>query len=247
MAVQTRTDRRFRRVHLTPTRRRRGPVTGRVLTGAALVLASIGAFLIPGVLRTASFLQVTTITVEGTSRVSDGEVRALIGQLRGQNILVADLEAYRGHLLTSGWVAQATLRRVLPSTVEVTLVEREPAGLARFNGRLYLIDGMGTVIEEHGPRFADVDLPIVDGLSSGTGVVDQRRAELVSNLLTALTADPDLSARVSQINVEDAYDAVVLLNDGPTLIHLGDERFVERLRTYLELAPTLHAYVAEID
>ena len=209
---------------------------------------ALAAFLLPGALSRAGFLQVTTITAEGHEHVSPGEILALIGPLRGQNILMADLETQRQHLMASGWVKTATLRRVLPSTIEVSVEERVPIGLARVGGRLYLIDGDGTVIDEYGPRFTEGGLPIIDGLSTGTdGAVDETRAQLVSSLVAALEVMPGLLSRISQIDVEDPYDAVVLLNDGPTLIHLGHEQFAERLRDYLELAPALRAHVADID
>jgi cell division septal protein FtsQ len=52
---------------------------------------------------------------------------------------------------------------------------------------------------------------------------------------------------VSQIDVSDATDAVVLLSGDPTLLHLGDQRFVERLDRYMELAQALRNAVPEID
>jgi cell division septal protein FtsQ len=52
---------------------------------------------------------------------------------------------------------------------------------------------------------------------------------------------------VSQIDVRDAHDAVVILEGDGALIHVGEERFAERLQGYLELAPTLRARVPEID
>ena len=250
MGVQTRTDRRFRRAHVKPSRRRRSSPARRRLAGGSLVLCGVAlaAFLLPRALSSAGFLRVTTITVRGNEHVSPGEVLALIGPLRGQNILMADLETYRRHLMASGWVKTATLRRVLPSTIEVDVDERSPIGLARIGGRLYLIDGAGTVIDEYGPNYSEGGLPIVDGLSTGTdGAADEIRAQLISSLVTALEAIPELSSRISQINVEDPYDAVVLLNEGPTLVHLGREQFAERLREYIELTPALRAHVADID
>ena len=249
MAVQTTTDRRFRRAHVKPSRRRRAETTRRLVLGAVvIVFVTLGAVAVPEVIRTARFLQVDRIVVEGNTRVSDGEVLALVGQLRDRNIVTVDLEAHRDQLLTSVWIENATLSRILPSTVKVGVTEREPAGLARFGSRLYLMDRRGTLIEEYGPRFADVDLPIVDGLSAAQGeAVDERRAELASSLISALDADRGLAGQVSQIGVGDPYDAVVLLSDGPTLIHLGHEQFVKRLRRYLELAPTLRGYIPEID
>lgn len=249
MGVQTTTDRRFRRAHVKPSKRRRAETTRRLVVGTVgILLVAIGAFAVPEVIRNARFLQVNRIVVEGNTRVSDGEVLALVGQLSGQSIVTVDLEAYRDQLLTSGWIENATLSRILPSTVKVGVTEREPAGLARLGGRLYLMDRHGTFIGEYGPRFADVDLPIVDGLSATQGeAVDERRAELAASLISALAADRGLAGQVSQIGVGNPYDAVVLLSDGPTLIHLGHEQFVKRLRRYLELAPTLRGHIPEID
>ena len=60
----------------------------------------------------------------------------------------------------------AALRRSLPSTVEVVVSERQPIGIGRINGELYLVDERGVVIDQYGPQYADLDLPIIDGLAA---------------------------------------------------------------------------------
>ena len=52
---------------------------------------------------------------------------------------------------------------------------------------------------------------------------------------------------MSQIDVHDAHDAVVMLQDDPALLHLGDEKFLERLQSYVDLAPALRDQVRDID
>ncbi len=66
-------------------------------------------------------------------------------------------------------------------------------------------------------------------------------------MVDALRPSPELLELVSQIDVSDAHDAVVLLDRDPALLHLGDERFRERLQSYLEIADSLKASVADID
>ena len=44
---------------------------------------------------------------------------------------------------------------------------------------------------------------------------------------------------MSQVDVANAHDIVVMFDDDPVWLHLGDDQFVERLNRYLELAPTL--------
>ena len=252
MAVYARPEPRFRRAYVQPVRRRwlarrRGLL---VHLGLALVVAG-GLTWAFAWLRHADVLRVDTITVEGNERLSAGEVAGLLERLRGENLLVADLEAGRASLLASGWIREAALRRVLPSAVHVALEEREPVGLSRFGSSLYLIDVTGHVIDEFGPRFSDLDLPIIDGFSArggeGGSTVDKRRAALAARLIAQVEADSGLAARVSQVDVANPHDAVVLLDGDPVRVHLGAGRFVARLRTYLEISPALRQVVPDID
>ena len=222
-----------------PRRRRAMAVIRRVVHGLLLgAVVALGIHWGPTILDQSAHLRIDTVAVRGNRYLSSGEVAALLGPLQGVNILMADLEVHRERLLTSGWVKAATLRRLLPSTVEVTVEEREPVGLARVAANLYLIDDTGTVIDEYGPALTGFGLPIIDGLALRRAQgreIDGERAGLVARLTAALAVRPDLSDRVSQVN------------DDPTLLHLGSEHFVERLDAYLELAPILHEQVPELD
>ena len=76
--------------------------------------------------------------------------------------------------------------------------------------------------------------------------LDASRAALVRGLLDALRGE-EWAGRVSQIDVADPRDAIVLLDGDATRIRLGDGRFLERLRSYLELVPALRERVPAID
>ena len=253
MPVGAQADRQFRRAQMRPTRRRgwRRLLSRRALGAALIALVLVYAgYRAVAFVTGASGLRVDRIVVHGNARLSTGEVLAIVGGLRGQSIVLADLDAYRTRLLDSPWVAEASLRRLLPATVEIAVAERVPMGLGRVGSQLYLIDAGGVVIDEYGPQYVDVDLPIIDGLPAagdGSAGIDGRHAALAAQVMSALATRPDLAKRVSQIDVTDAHDAVVILEGDPALLHLGEDRFVDRLQSYLELAPTLRARVPEID
>ena len=196
-------------------------------------------------------LAIDRLEIRGHERLSTGEVVALVGGLRGHNILTADLEAWRLRLIASPWVKDAALRKVVPSTVEIVVSERTPIGLGRVEERLYLVDERGTLIDEHGPQYAEFDLPIVDGLAdsvdNGRPTVDARRARLAVRVIEDVGESPRLARRISQIDVSDPYDAVVILDGDPALIHLGDAQFLERLQSYIDMRSALRARVPEID
>ena len=219
-----------------------------------LVLAgglSFGGWMAATELPGAPFLAVDAIVVHGNEQLSAGEVLALMPGLRGAAILSVDLDDHRRLLSASPWLTGGTLRRRLPSTVEVFVTERRPVALARFGGRLFLLDASGTVVDGYGPRFAHFDFPIVDGLEKeggeGASVVDPERMALAARLLAELAGRPDMLDAVSQIDVADPGNAVVLLDDDVVLLQLGVERFLPRLRLYAELAPLLREEVPDID
>ena len=47
--------------------------------------------------------------------------------------------------------------------------------------------------------------------------------------------------------MSNARDAVVLLENDTTLVHLGDDQFLERLQSYVDLSPALHERVTDIE
>jgi cell division septal protein FtsQ len=247
-------DKRFRRAQVKPAGRKGGGLRRAVVAAklsALGVLVALGAWRMVTLITESPALRVATITVHGNERLSRGEVLALLADLRGRNILSIDLEAWRARLLTSPWVETAVIRRVLPGTLDVVVRERVPMGIARLGRDLYLVDQHGVVIDQFGPAYADLDLPVIDGLASppnnGAPLVDERRTALVARLLGDVAGHDTLASRLSQIDVRDADDAVVLLDGDTVMLRLGDRDFAARLQGYLDVAPALKERVAAID
>ena len=254
MPVTAPADRRFRRAHVKPARPRRAwlphLVTSlRVFTAVALVAGvTLGTAHVLG--RTQA-LTIATIRIRGNHRLAPGEILALLEGLRGQHILMTDLDTWRRRLLGSPWIEDAALRRVLPSTVEVVIRERQPMALARLHSTLYLVDEEGLVIDEYGPNYAQLDLPIVDGLGAdvpaGGASVDRDRAALAARVIAGLGVKPAVLQHVSQIDVSNPNDAVLTLDSDTALVHVGTEQFLERVQAYQGLAVALHARVPDIE
>lgn len=247
-------DKRFRRAQVRPTGRR-GLLWRRAVMAAKslamLLVAALAIWRVVTLVTESPTFQVAHITLHGADRLSRGEAMALIGDLRGKNILAISLDDWRQRLLTSPWVESAVLRRVLPNTLDVVVRERTPMGIARIGRDLYLVDQHGTVIDEFGPSYADLDLPIIDGLAQppreGPPVVDVGRTALVARLLADVSAHEQIASRVSQIDVRDARDAVVLLDGDTVMLRLGDRDFAARLQDYLDVATALKDRMSAID
>ncbi len=254
MAVSAPEDRRFRRgraASVSPRRRRaaRLALVARVLAVVATLAVVAGAGAL--VVQAASRLTVQHVVVSGNEQMATGDVLAQIDGLVGQPIVALDLQQWQRQLERSPWVQQATLRRVLPDTIEVTLAERRPLAIGRVGTSLVLVDATGTVIDAFGPNYEGFDLPIIDGLvqrgERGGAVRSGARAALVASLLGDLSADPSLLGKVSQVDVADPENVVVWLDDDPVRLLVGDRDFRQRLAGYLEVRGAVRARVSEIE
>jgi cell division protein FtsQ len=253
MAVTVPSDRRFRRSSARPARHK--PLRSRwwwLLLRSTVVL---GAFALAGYEAAVYAVETRALAVrhlvfEGTRRLPTAEAAALLEGLTGENLLSVDLDRWRERMLASSWVADAELRRRLPDTVVVRVTEREPVGIARLGMELFLVDASGGVIDEFGPRYADCDLPIIDGLfvSGGQGSrVDDTRGRLVADMMADVRRRPDVAERVSQIDVRDPLDVKVILAGDSAVLRLGDTRFLERIWSYVGLQDTLRQRVPDMD
>jgi len=252
MGVSAPADKRFRRARVSPGRR-----SGlfRVTWRQGGQAAVIAAILIYVVYRAVSFVidadafTVTRIDVSGNEHLSRGEVVARLDGLLGSNMVTVDLDTWRQKLLSSSWVADASIRRVLPGTVAVSISEGQPMGIGRIGDELDLIDDRGSIIGEFGPSFAQLDLPVIDGLTArgGDSKIDEARADLAARVLASLRTRAELAKRVSEIDVSDVRNAAVILKGDTALLRIGNEQFADRLEWYTTVAGALRDHVPAID
>jgi cell division septal protein FtsQ len=257
MSVKVPTEKNFRRTKTVKPGRKKGGTRPRSWRAATIVGAGVlglySTYRAFDLVLNASTLQVQRVAVHGNVRLSTGEVRTLIDGLRGTSIITADLDTYRARLMQSPWVADVKMRRILPSTVKVLVTERLPIGLCRLGSVLYLVDRTGMLIDEFGPQYADFDfnLPIISGSlrvpSTGEPSIDERRIDLAARVIDGFAARSDLAKLISEIDVSNVHNAIVMLENDPALLHLGEDKFVERVHSYIELAPTLRQTVPDIE
>jgi cell division septal protein FtsQ len=252
MPVTAPADRRFLRAQVKPGRRHspwrvRLRAARSVLVGLVLLaLAWKGGVAVAH----SGLFRVGHVLVTGNHHLTDGEVRTLLTGLAGRSILAVDLDEWRGRLRSSPWIEEASLHRSLPGTIEVAVVERFPIAIGRIGEELYLVDDRGTIIDEYGPRYKDLDLPILDGLDPVPGrevELDARRARLAARVLTEVHARPEMAGKISQLDVSDPHNAVVIVDGDTARLRLGEDRFLERLQSYFDLAPTIRESVSDVD
>jgi cell division protein FtsQ len=206
-----------------------------VQVGGALVLAVAALWTGYAKVMASERLKVARVDVRGSQFLSEGEVRELLGPAVGENILGVDIESLKARLRVSPWVADATVRRNLPDTLQVEIRERVPLALAEVD-RLYLMDGEGELIEIYGPRTASFDLPIVRGLLGIDAASRRDRAQRAGALLRDLG---ELGAEVSEVLVDDSGEIRAVLRGPGEVLRLGTPPYRRKLVSFLGLRKEL--------
>jgi cell division protein FtsQ len=107
-------------------------------------------------------LGVERITISGIAELNEREILHIAGINPLGSLAFLDVNEARRRLEANPLVRQATVRKLYPGEVAISVVEREPAAIWQFNGELFLVSGDGTVIDEmRDGRFAS--LPLVVG------------------------------------------------------------------------------------
>jgi cell division protein FtsQ len=113
-------------------------VVGVVLAALVLVL----------LLLTSPLLSIRNIVVEGNVYTNQARLDEVLGQLKGDAILTADLHGASRQIEAIPWVRKARVSMHLPSRVVVQIDEREPAAFFRaVDGFIRVIDGEGRILD----------------------------------------------------------------------------------------------------
>lgn len=176
---------------------------------------------------------IRTVLVDGNHRMTAEDVASAGGVVVGQNIFQLDLEGSSTGIQNQPWIEKATVARTLPSTVKITVVEREAWALASLGGELYLVTRDGDLFK----RVVDgdpLDLPVVTGIAPEKVASD--RAGVVASLRRALDVVEDMEragiARrypIQEVHLERDGTLVLTLGKEAIALYLGQTRFREKI------------------
>jgi cell division protein FtsQ len=123
------------------------------------------------VLARAVGLGITTVEVSGVSRLAPAEVVAAAGIDGKSSLLFADAEALRERLKANPMIAEASVRKLYPHALTISVTERQPFALWQKDGEVSLVAADGTPIDAlRDERY--VDLPLVVGEGANAKVKD---------------------------------------------------------------------------
>ena len=218
---------------------------GRVALGLG-VLVVLGGFT-TGVLVLKTYLSrdsrfriagAGNIDAVGLTQVSRAEMLPVFGEDIGRNVFFVPLNERRKQLEAIPWVERATVMRLLPDQIRVSVVEREPVAFVRQGQQVGLVDKDGVLLTMPAAMMAqhNYSFPVVTGIEADQPLpLRKMRMAVYERLLAELDANGQhLSEQISEIDLTDAQDARVLMPEQGTdiLAHFGDDRFLDRYQRY---------------
>ena len=189
----------------------------------------------------ASFFQVRTVEVQGTSRLTTEEVQAVVRkEVEKTGVWKADLNELNARLERLPWVRTAIVSRVLPDGIRVRISERVPRAVVRTSsGRFRWVDDDAVLLGEMLPT-DQIPAFFLRGLSEeDSDAVRKENRERVQKFLE-LQRDWDslgLSERVSEVNLIDVRDVrAQLAGDNSQIeVRLGSQDHGKRLKDALDV------------
>jgi len=88
----------------------------------------------------------SSIQVLGNSQVTRPELLSVFGGDIGRNIFHVPLALRRAELEQLPWVEHATVMRLLPSQLRVSVIERVPVAFVRAGNQIGLVDKQGVLL-----------------------------------------------------------------------------------------------------
>jgi cell division protein FtsQ len=178
------------------------------------------------------------IQATGLTEVSRAEMLPVFGEDVGRNIFFIPISERRRELEKIPWVEHATVMRLLPDRIRVSIVERKPVAFTRHGSEIGLVDGSGVLLSMPASAMArhHYSFPVLTGIDAGDSTAARAtRLAVYLRLMAELNAGGRRnSEQLSEIDLTDPEDARVTMPEqgGDILAHFGDDRFLERYERY---------------
>lgn len=128
-----------------------------------------------------------SIKIEGLKYAKLEDVKAAIPIKLGSSMFVESPEHIRENIETLSWIRTAMVRRVLPNTLHIRVVEYQPMAYWQVSNKLFLIDNHGVIIQGEMHRNLS-HLPVITG---------DKAAEKFPQLMREISLFPEIYNRIT--------------------------------------------------
>lgn len=224
----------------------------RPATKGGRIFLACGVLTVTGILATAGLVLKTylerdprfriegtgNIETSGLSEVTRADLLPVFGEDVGRNIFFVPLSDRRKQLEKIPWIEKATVMRLLPDQLRISVVERRPVAYVRHGQQIGLVDANGVLLTMSPSSMTrhHYSFPVVTGIDAGDPLPSRKaRMAVYGRLINQLdSTGQHLSEQISEIDLTDPEDARVLMPEQGVdiLAHFGDDQFLTRYQRY---------------
>jgi len=175
--------------------------------------------------------RIAAIALSGNRQITREEVLATAGVTGHTSLLFFDVDGARAKLKTNPWIADATVLKLYPDRLQVSITERKPFALWQIDGKVSVVADDGTPLEPYVAR-RFTRLPFVVGRGAHTrakellalldrypGIRDQVRASiLVAQRRWNLRLRNGMDVRLPEHDVAGALQRLAALDKEKQLL-----------------------------
>ncbi|MGB9123601.1 MAG: FtsQ-type POTRA domain-containing protein, partial [Candidatus Angelobacter sp.] len=189
------------------------------------------------------------VEISGVKNASRAHVMEVAGADIGRNVFFVPLDERKKQLEQIPWVQEATVMRLLPNRIAVTIHERTPVAFAQIGSRISLIDANGVVMGLPADRKTKYSFPVVRGITDTEPLSSRAAAMKIYNRLVSelgavdgegtasggTSGGPNYVKQLSEVDLSDPENVKVTANDpgGTMVVHLGAQDFLPRYKLYV--------------
>ncbi len=182
----------------------------------------------------------SSIETVGNSHVTRRQLVSLFGEDIERNIFRVPLEDRRSQIENLPWVQRATVMRLLPNHLRISVDERTPVAFVRQGNRIGLVDANGVLlgISADAQLKTHYSFPVVTGLTE-SDPLSMRAARM--KLYSRFTGELDgsgqkISEKLSEVDLSNPEDVRAVVQDkgGEVMVHFGEEEFLDRYKKFEE-------------
>ena len=137
---------------------------------------------------------VRSVEVSGVRHTAGEDLKRITGAYVGLNLFKLDIARIQHDLRALPWVERVAIEKKLPSTLKISVVERQPVALASIDGGIRYVDQHGKSFADLSPTVGNPDLPLITN-ARGVQVRD-----CVAFLVFIKAHHPALYARISEVS-----------------------------------------------
>ncbi len=188
------------------------------------------------------YFRIHEIEISGCRMISNDELRKSAGLSYEMNMMTLDPQAIRQRLQAHPWVQTATVKRIWPDGLAVSIKEQQPQALVVQNGgkQLSYVNSSGTVFAKV-KIGQELDFPVITGMDSLHSKEEKKEMIVTANLFLRLAErnNPNLPAQdISELHFTRKGELILYLVEHPFPIYFGREQIKRKytqLRQVLEV------------